>query len=575
MSVEGKGIRIFYTATEMHANCHATCSTKCLRERRYLRHFNSIIRASLEKGVPNKALSQFKVFLLSTPFRPDRWTFALILTACLRSSNLDTAMEAHARVVKHGIMTGASIATPLFHLYLKHDRVAEALLLLDEMLDEKVDAVHGNLVIVKLLKSGEFDRANRVFKKMPVKDLVSWNSMIAGCVQNSRPKEAMSFFDRMMGSGFEPDGFSFSSVLSACARVGARGYGERVHRLMLEKRIQLNFILCSALIDMYAKCGNIDAAEAVFNSIARDNVSIWNSMITGMAIHGHGSDAVALFSRMESEGLAPDGVTFLALLTACSHTGMVEEARKHFRMMTQVHGIEPGIEHYGAIVDATARAGLLDQAYETIRGMAVEPDGIIWRILLSACKRHHRPDLGEVAINHMASRGSGDYVLLSSIYSSARRWNRAAQVWDSMKANKVRKKRGMSWAEVGGNVHQFKAGDRSHPETHDIYRVLDSLAKRAKMEGFLPMTELVSMDVLEEEREENLNVHSEKVAVAYCVLKTGPGTEIRVSKNLQTCEDCHEWMKVVSKVLSRVILVRDRIRFHKFEKGACSCNDYW
>ncbi|WOL01774.1 hypothetical protein Cni_G10491 [Canna indica] len=555
---------------------HPTCSTKCLTEHRHLPYFNSVLRASIEKGAPVKALSQFKAFLRLTPFRPDRRTFVLVLAACLRSSNLSAAMEAHARLVKHGFRAHASVATPLFHLYLKHDRVPDALLLLDDVFDDDgVDAVHGNLMIAKLLKSGQFDKANWVFKNMPVKDLVSWNSMIAGCVQNSRPKEALSFFERMVGAGLEPDAFSFSSVLSACARVGARGHGERMHRLMLDKMIELNYILSSALIDMYAKCGSIDAAKRVFAGTARDHVSIWNSMITGLAIHGLGSDAVELFCQMEAEGMTPDGVTFLAVLTACSHAGMVEEARNHFSKMKEVHGIEPGIEHYGATVDASARAGLLDHAYEMIGEMPMKPDGVIWRILLSACKRHHRPDLAEIAIDRMSTRGSGDYVLLSSIYSSARKWTRAEQVWDSMKENKVRKKRGLSWAEVGRKVHQFKAGDRSHPETHDIYRVLNTLGERLKIEGFQPMTELVSMDVLEEEREENLSVHSEKLAVAYCVLKTGPGSEIRVSKNLQTCQDCHEWMKVISKVLSRVILVRDRVRFHRFEKGICSCNDYW
>lgn len=449
------------------------------------------------------------------------------------------------------------------------------MLLLDQVFNEAVDAVHGNLMIKRLLKRGDFEEANRVFRRMPVKDLVSWNSMIAGCVQSSQPKVALNFFERMICAGLEPDGFSFSSVLSACARVGARGYGEKVHRLMLGKRIELNYILRSALIDMYAKCGSIDEAKAVFNVSKREHVSIWNSMITGLALHGQGSDAVELFSQMEAEGSAPDGVTFLAVITACSHAGIVEEARAHFELMKNEHGIEPGIQHYGAMIDAAARAGQLDRAYETIQQMPIEPDGIIWRILLSASKRHSRADLAEKAISRMAPRGSGDYVMLSSIYSSARDWNRAAQVWDSMKENRVRKKRGMSWTEVGGEVHQFKAGDRSHHETQEIYRVLNGLAKRLRMEGFQPRIEVVSMDVLEEEREENVNVHSEKLAVAYCVLKSGPGAEIRVSKNLQTCEDCHEWMKLVSKVLQRVILVRDRVRFHRFEKGTCSCKDYW
>lgn len=549
--------------------------TKCLIDRRRLPFVNSIVRAFTEKGAPHSAISLLKAFLSFSPFRPGRRTFVLALQACLRSSNLTAGAQLHARILKIGFQADASVVTPLSHLYLRHRPVDEALMLLVEAFAGSIDIVSGNLLIAKLLKNREFEKANLVFKQMPVKDIVSWNSMIAGCVKNSRPREALSFFERMLVAGLEPDGFSFSAALSACARVGARGRGERLHRLMLEKGSDLNYILCSALIDMYAKCGSIDAAEAVFNGVSRDNISIWNSMITGLAIHGLGSNVLELLSRMQTEGLAPDAVTFLSVLTACSHAGMVEEARRHFRNMKEVHGIEPRMQHYGAMVDALARAGLLDQAYETIRGMPMEPDSVTWRILLSACRKRHRTDLGEIAISHMVNHCSGDYVMMWRIYSAKGKWTDAAGVWDSMKENKVRKKRGMSWVEVQGDVHQFKAGDRLHAETKDIYRVLYGLAQRIKLEGFRPMTDLVSMDVLEEEREENLNVHSEKLAIAYCVLKTGPGTEIRVSKNLQTCEDCHEWIKIVSKVLHRVILVRDRVRFHRFEKGTCSCNDYW
>ncbi|XP_072980829.1 pentatricopeptide repeat-containing protein At5g50990 [Typha angustifolia] len=538
---------------------------------------NSILRASLEKGSFDKAIMDHRAMLLFIDFKPDHRTHNLLLKACNKSSNLEAAMEIHVRITKTGFLSHGSVVTPLFRFYIDHNHIMEAQMLFDDVLNLKwdINPFYGNLMIMELFKRGEVDKANCVFKRMPCRDLVSWNSMIAGLVKNLRPKEAMSIFGRMIGLSFKPDGFSFSAVLSACARLGARGYGEWVHSLMVENGVEFNHILNSAIIDMYAKCGGIEVAREIFNSIKRNHVSIWNSMINGLAIHGLGLDASEVFSKMEREGLTPDGVTFVAVLTACSHCGLVEKARSYFDMMKVKYSIDPKIEHFGAMVDALARASLLEEAYDMIRSMTMEPDVAIWRALLSGCRGDKHAELGEVAIGQMAYCGSGDYVILSSIYSSAKRWDHAEKVWEVMKEKKIRKNRGLSWVEFGQNIHQFKAGDRSHPETDGIYRILNSLAKRVKAEGFAPMIELVTMDILEEEREENLSCHSEKLAVAYCVLKTAPGTEILVAKNLRTCNDCHEWMKMISKVLCRVIVVRDRIRFHRFEKGSCSCKDYW
>ncbi|GJN08112.1 hypothetical protein PR202_ga26003 [Eleusine coracana subsp. coracana] len=410
---------------------------------------------------------------------------------------------------------------------------------------------------------------------MPVKDLVSWNSMIAGAVRNSQLKDAMNIFSRMVNSGLVPDGFSFSSVLSACARAGARQYGVWVHQLMTDLGVEMNHILGSALVDMYAKCGKIDVAMEIFNTVNRNHVSVWNTMISGLAAHGLGSDVVTLFRKMKIEGLVPDRVTFVALLTACSHCGMVEEAREYFKAMTADYSITPLVEHYGAMVDTLSRAGLLNEAYNLVRSMSIEPDAVIWRALLTACRRYCQTKLGEATIKHMACKSSGDYTLLSNIYSSVNRWNDSEEVWKDRKQKKVKKNKGLSWVELGGITHEFKAGDRSHPDTEDIYQLLHGLSKRAKAEGYTPLTEIVTKDVAEEEKEENLTFHSEKLAVVYSVLKTAPGSEVMVSKNLQSCSDCHEWMKIVSKILCRVIIMRDRIRFHRFESGCCSCNDYW
>uniref|UniRef100_J3LMZ1 DYW domain-containing protein n=1 Tax=Oryza brachyantha TaxID=4533 RepID=J3LMZ1_ORYBR len=552
--------------------------THCLRKypvRAVFPYTNAILRASLEKGSPQKSLTDYNSMLRFTAFCPDYRTYVLLLKACAKCSNLYAAMEIHSRIVKLGLLSNQSITTHLFKLYIDHDRMTEACKLFWLTVEWNADPFYGNLMLTGFLKCGQIDKAYQIFKRMPVKDLVSWNSMIAGAARNSYLKDAMNIFSKLVNSGLVPDGFSFSSVLSACAQAGARCYGVWVHQLMAELGLEMNHILSSALVDMYAKCGRIDVAIGIFKTIKRNHVSVWNTMIGGLAAHGLGSDAVLFFFEMESEGLVPDGVTFVALLTACSHCGMVEEARRYFQVMTTKYCITPKIEHYGAMVDTLSRAGLLDEAYDLVKSMNVKSDTVIWRALLSACCRYRQTKLGEITIKEIACQGSGDYTLLSSIYSSANRWEDSEEVWKERKKKRIRKSKGLSWVEIRGSTHEFKAGDRSHPDTDGIYQVLHRLSKKAKSVGYTPLTELVLKDVSEEEREENLTAHSEKLAVAYCILKTVPGTEIMVSKNLQTCTDCHEWMKIVSKVLSRVIIMRDRVRFHRFEGGCCSCKDYW
>jgi len=430
-------------------------------------------------------------------------------------------------------------------------------------------------VIDCLMKGGQCDVAKKVFGKMPVRDVVTWNTMLGGYVKNSRFLDALNLFRRMLSSKVEPDGFTFASVVTACARLGALCNAEWVHGLMVEKRVQLNYILSAALIDMYAKCGRIDVSRQVFEEVVRDHVSVWNAMITGLAIHGLVMDVTLLFSRMEVEGVLPDSVTFIGILTACSHCGLVEEGRKYFDMMQNRFMIEPELEHYGTMVDLLGRAGLMEEAYALIKVMPMDPDVVIWRALLSACRIHRKKELGEVAIANISRLESGDFVLLSNMYCSLKNWDGAERVRQRMKMGGIRKKRGRSWIELGDSIHTFNAANHSHEEMKSIYLVLEGLVQRAKLEGFTPLTDLVLMDVSEEEKEENLAFHSEKLALAYGVLKSSPGTKIRISKNLRICLDCHNWIKIVSKILNREIIVRDRIRFHQFEGGVCSCRDYW
>ncbi|XP_071733390.1 pentatricopeptide repeat-containing protein At5g50990-like [Rutidosis leptorrhynchoides] len=497
------------------------------------------------------------------------------LEDCKFSTNSKTVNGIHTRIIKLGYYACPSLTSLLVATYISFNHLSSARQVLDEVLYWKFNLVSLNSIITSFMKMGDVEIAKQIFKKMPKRDLISWNSMIGGFVRNTRFQEALGFFRKMLKSNMDPDKFTFSSIIIACGRVGALDQAKWIHNLLIKNNIELNFILSSALIDMYSRCGRIETAKSIFESVKDNDVSVWNAMINGLAMHGLATDAVEIFSRMEGKNILPDAVTFVGVLTACSHCGLTQKGREYFDLMRTKYLITPQLEHYGSMVDLFSRAGLLEEAYEIIKGMPMEPDLVIWRAFLSGCRTQRNTDLGELAVSKILNLDSGDYVLLSNTYCSVNKWDSAEKLRYTMRENRVSKNRGKSWIEFGGSVHQFKSGDRSHFETESIYKILEALICGIKEEGFHSVTELVLMDISEEEKEGNLNYHSEKLALAYGILKSSPGSEIRITKNLRTCIDCHSWMKMVSKVLKRVIIMRDRIRFHRIENGFCTCGDYW
>lgn len=505
----------------------------------------------------------------------DFQTLYRVLEACRLSLDSKTAIETHARIIKFGYGNYPTLITSLVSTYQHAGYLNRVHQLLDLLCSKHLDLVAMNLLIENFMKIRESKLAEKVFYIMPYRDVVTWNSIIGGCVKNAWYGKAFKFFRQMLISNIQPDGFTFASILNACAKLGALSNTQWVHALMTQKKIELNSILISALIDAYSKCGSIQIAKEIFTSVPHNDISVWNAMIKGLAIHGLAMDALLVFSMMERENVLPDAVTFLGILTACNHGGVIEEGRRYFDWMKSRYSIQPQLEHYGVMVDLYSRAGFLEEAYSIIMSMPIEPDVVTWRTLLSGCRIYRNQELAEVAIANMSHRKSGDYVLLSNIYCSLNRWEHAETVREMMKNKGVRKICGKSWIELAGTIQNFKSGDRSHPEIDAVYKVLGSLMKKTRAEGYMPVTELVFMDISEEEKEENLSFHSEKLALAYAILKTSPGVKINISKNLRICDDCHRWIKLVSKLLCRVIVVRDRIRFHQFEGGMCSCGDCW
>uniref|UniRef100_A0A2P2NYW3 DYW domain-containing protein n=1 Tax=Rhizophora mucronata TaxID=61149 RepID=A0A2P2NYW3_RHIMU len=424
----------------------------------------------------------------------------------------------------------------------------------------------------------EMESAQQLFDESPDRTLASWNTMVAGYTQNGLIETSISLFRQMLLSNFCPNPVTVASILSACAQLGSLSLGKWVHDIVRSKGFNSSVYVSTALIDMYAKCGSIAEARQLFDLMPEKNEVTWNAMISGYGLHGLGKEALMLFYEMLNSGISPTAVTFLSALYACSHAGLVREGEEIFYSMVHKYRFEPLAAHYACVVDILGRAGRLQDALEFIKGMPVEPGPPVWGALLGACKIHKDTTLARVASERLLEldpENIGYYVLVSNIYSAERNYPEAATVRQVAKKRKLEKTPGCTMIEISQISHIFTSGDWSHPQSAAIYSELERLLGKIKEAGFKAETVTALHDVEEEEKELTMKVHSEKLAIAFGLISTGPGTEIRIIKNLRVCLDCHTATKFISKVTNRVIVVRDANRFHHFKDGECSCKDYW
>ncbi|KAG6575603.1 Pentatricopeptide repeat-containing protein, partial [Cucurbita argyrosperma subsp. sororia] len=382
----------------------------------------------------------------------------------------------------------------------------------------------------------------------------------------------------MQAISVKPDEFTMVSILTACAQLGALELGEWIKTYIDRNKINNDAFFRNALIDMYFKCGNVDKAERVFREMHQRDKFTWTAMIVGLAVNGHGEKALDMFSKMLEASILPDDVTYIGVLAACTHTGMVDKGREFFLSMTTQHGIEPNITHYGCLVDLLARAGHLKEAHEVIKNMPIEPNSIVWGALLAGCRAHREADMAEMVakqILELEPENGAVYVLLCNIYAACKRWNDLRDLRQMMMDKGIKKIPGCSLIEMNGTVHEFVAGDRSHPQTKEIDVKLEKMTQDLKFAGYSPDTSEVFLDIAEEDKENSVFRHSEKLAIAFGLINSPPGVTIRIVKNLRMCLDCHSLAKLISKVYHREVIVRDRTRFHHFKHGLCSCKDYW
>ena len=513
--------------------------------------------------------------MLHESILPDNYLMASILKACGSQLALREGREVHSRALKLGFSSNRLVRLRIMELYGKCGELGDARRVFEEMPE---DVVASTVMISSYSDQGLVEEAGAVFSRVRRKDTVCWTAMIDGFVRNEETNRALEAFRGMQGENVRPNEFTIVCVLSACSQLGALEIGRWVHSYMRKFEIELNLFVGNALINMYSRCGSIDEAQTVFDEMKDRDVITYNTMISGLSMNGKSRQAIELFRVMVGRRLRPTNVTFVGVLNACSHGGLVDFGFEIFHSMARDYRVEPQIDHYGCMVDLLGRVGRLEEAYDLIRTMKMTPDHIMLGTLLSACKMHKNLELGEQVAKELEDRGqadSGTYVLLSHVYASSGKWKEAAQVRAKMKEAGMQKEPGCSSIEVNNEIHEFLLGDLRHPQKERIYEKLEELNRLLRLEGYHPEKEVVLQDIEDGEKEWALAMHSERLAICYGLISTEPCTMIRVMKNLRVCYDCHSAIKLIAKITRRKIVVRDRNRFHYFENGACSCGDYW
>ncbi|KAK2975399.1 hypothetical protein RJ640_029272 [Escallonia rubra] len=554
---------------------------------------------------------QIHTQVIKAGFQPNVYVCSVLIDMYAKHGKLETALKILGQLNEEDIVSW----TAMIAGYAQHDFFVEALKLFEEMLDQGIRSdniglssaisacagiqalsqgqqVHAqsivsgyshdlsisNALVSLYARCGRMQDAHSAFDSIDVKDSISWNGLISGFAQIGHCEEALQVFSQMNRAGIEADMFTFVSAVSAAANTANIKQGKQIHAMILKTGNSRETEASNVLITLYSKCGSLDDAQREFLEMPEKNEVSWNAMITGYSQHGCGNKAIEFFEEMKQHDMMPNHVTYVGVLAACSHVGLVDEGLNYFKSMNEEHGLVPKPEHYACVVDILGRSGFLVRAREFIETMPIEPDAMVWRTLLSASTVHKNMEIGEVAARHLLElepKDSATYVLLSNMYAVAGKWGYRDRARQLMKDRGVKKEPGRSWIEVKNSVHAFFVGDRLHPLADNIYEFLDDLNKRAAALGYVQDRYSLLNDIEQGQKDPTTYVHSEKLAIAFGLLSLSSAIPLRVIKNLRVCNDCHNWIKFVSKISNRAIVVRDSYRFHHFEDGGCSCHDYW
>lgn len=417
------------------------------------------------------------------------WT--AMIAGLSKNGRIDEARLLFDRMPERNVVSWNAIITG----YAQNLRLDEALELFERMPER--DLPSWNTMITGLIQNGDLRRARTLFNQMPKKNVISWTTMISGYVQEGENEEALKIFSRMLSTdGAKPNQGTFVSVLGACSNLAGLGEGQQVHQIISKTVYQDSTVVVSALINMYSKCGELGTARKMFDdgvTSQRDLVS-WNGIIAAYAHHGYGKEAISLFKEMQKYGFKPDDVTYVALLSACSHTGLVEEGLKYFDELVKDRSIQVREDHYACLVDLCGRAGRLKEAFHFIDQLETRPSACVWGALLAGCNVHANVKIGKLVAKKLLEvepGNAGTYLLLSNIYASTGKWREAARVRLKMKDEGLKKQPGCSWIEVGNRFHVFVVRDKSHSQSELIYSILHDLHSKMKKALYKPNNDFI------------------------------------------------------------------------------------
>ncbi|VYS61055.1 unnamed protein product [Arabidopsis thaliana] len=533
---------------DMYAKCREMESARALLEGMEVDDvvsWNSMIVGCVRQGLIGEALSMFGR-MHERDMKIDDFTIPSILNCfALSRTEMKIASSAHCLIVKTGYVTYKLVNNALVDMYAKR---------------------------------GIMDSALKVFEGMIEKDVISWTALVTGNTHNGSYDEALKLFCNMRVGGITPDKIVTASVLSASAELTLLEFGQQVHGNYIKSGFPSSLSVNNSLVTMYTKCGSLEDANVIFNSMEIRDLITWTCLIVGYAKNGRAKDSLQSYDLMIGSGITPDYITFIGLLFACSHAGLLEDAQRYFDSMRTVYGITPGPEHYACMIDLFGRSGDFVKVEQLLHQMEVEPDATVWKAILAASRKHGNIENGERAaktLMELEPNNAVPYVQLSNMYSAAGRQDEAANVRRLMKSRNISKEPGCSWVEEKGKVHSFMSEDRRHPRMVEIYSKVDEMMLLIKEAGYFADMSFALHDLDKEGKELGLAYHSEKLAVAFGLLVVPSGAPIRIIKNLRVCGDCHSAMKYISRVYLRHIILRDSNCFHHFRDGKCSCGDYW
>ncbi|WOL00691.1 hypothetical protein Cni_G09404 [Canna indica] len=475
---------------------------------------------------------------------PNAITLVNLLSACAEIRSMHHGKAIHALATRKGFISHLVLDTALLDMY---------------------------------AKCGDLKSMQLLFEMMSEKSLVSWNTIIAALVQHGRNIEAVQLFLELQRGPLQPDVFTISSVISAYAELASLRKGKQIHNYIMKSGYGSDCVVLNSIIHMYARCGHLDASRQVFDKMMCKDLVSWNTLIMGYGIHGHGKTALELFSAMKDIGLRPDQSTFTSVLTACSVTGLTDEGWLHFSSMQQEYGMTPEIEHYGCMVDLLGRLGDLKAAIEFIRKMPSVPSTRIWASLLTASRNNKNIEVAEYAaerIFQLENDNTGCYVLLSSMYADARKWDDVERVMSLMKHKGLKKMTPQSLVELNGKSCTFVNGDKFHAESSRIHEVSSILSSKI-VKDIVELGTIFNPINIATKKANFPNRHSARLAVIFGLISSPLGSPVLVKKNVRVCNHCHEAIKLISGFCGRKIIVGDTKIFHHFVNGKCSCGDYW